>query len=314
MSDPELFGRVAVLFGGWSSEREISLRSGDCVLAGLQKAGVDAFGLDLDEPAKAIHVLSEASFDRAFIMLHGKGGEDGTIQGILETRGIPYTGSGVLGASLTMDKLLTKRIWLSENLPTPRFIELHRGFDADYVAENLGLPLAVKPALEGSSIGISKVTSVGELPSAWEKAAQRGGKVFAERWIEGDEYTVAFVGDQIFSPIRVELQREFYDYRAKYKDDGTHLVFADDLSVACVARLQGLAWIAAELLDVRGWGRVDLLRDTGGKFWLLEVNTVPGMTDHSLVPTAAKHDNFDFERLTLEILATSGNQVRRVST
>ncbi len=305
MLDKNTFGKVAVVYGGWSSEREISLQSGKSVLESLLQSGVQAVGLDVKDSADFQQALNEVRPDRVFIALHGKGGEDGVIQGLLEAMRIPYTGSGILGTSLSINKLASKCIWQNKRLPTPEFIDLGEGFDVENVVSILGLPLAVKPAYEGSSIGISQVTTPEELRSAWESARRHSDIVFAERWVDGNEYSVAFVGDKIFSPIQLHTLNDFYDYQAKYVNNCTKYVCPASLSVERTTALQTLAWRAAQALGVDGWGRVDLRCDINGDFWLLEVNTVPGMTNHSLVPMAAQEADLDFECLVLKILATS---------
>ena len=305
MLDPKSLKRVAVLCGGWSSERDISLESGAAVAAGLQKAGVAAFEMDLPEPRAAIDALRGADIDCAFIALHGTGGEDGVIQSILESLKIPYTGSGTLASAVAMNKLISKRIWLSRGLPTPSFIELYEGFDDAYVVDRLGLPLAVKPVAEGSSIGVTSIRDAGRLKAAWQNAVQYGGAAFAESWIDGEEYSVAFVGERIFPPVQLKTSREFYDYKAKYRSSDTQYLCPAELDLRETTRMQALAWSAAEVLQISGWARVDLRRDGNGKCWLLEVNTVPGMTEHSLVPLSAKAEQIDFEQLTLEILSTA---------
>ncbi len=299
------FGRVAVLMGGWSQEREISLQSGRAVLAALERAGVDAFAVDLKHGAELAE-LGRGRCDRAFIVLHGCGGEDGVVQGALEALHIPYTGSGVLGSALAMNKCMSKRMWQQRGLPTPDFMELAHGFDPDEVAATLGLPLAVKPALEGSSLGVSRVDAAAQLLPAWTEAARYAGPIIAERWISGEEYAVGFLGERVLAPVKLEYDdHEFYDYAAKYEDRGTRYLCPGDLSPGETAQLQSLSYLAAAALDVTGWGRTDLRRDEQGGFWLLEVNTVPGMTGHSLVPKAAQAEGMDFEQTVLEILATS---------
>ena len=308
------FGRVAVLMGGWSRERDISLRSGQAVLASLQRAGVDAFALELSDGAGFVELagLDRERCDRAFIALHGRGGEDGVVQGALEALRVPYTGSGVLGSALAMNKIMSKRLWRQMGLPTPGFLELAPGFVPEDVIESLGLPLAVKPALEGSSLGVSRVESAAQLPQAWEEASRYDCPVIAERWIEGEEYAAGFIGDRVLTPVKLEYgAHEFYDYHAKYEDGGTRYLCPDGLSLVEIARVQALAWRAADALGVTGWGRADLRRDRAGKFWLLEVNTAPGMTEHSLVPKAAQAEGMDFDRTVLEILATSLNGEER---
>ena len=307
MLDKQSFGKVAVLFGGWSAEREISLASGSAILKSLQENNVDVFGIDAKTPSGMVSELLKSKPDRVFIAIHGRGGEDGVTQGVLETMNIPYTGSGVFGSSLSLDKLASKQIWSANDLPTPKVVELYEGFDEEYIVETLGLPLAVKPRLEGSSLGISKVDCVEDLLPAWQKAAVYG-EVLAECWIIGEEYSVAFVRDRIFPAIALKTDTEFYDYDAKYKNGHTHFICPAHLEAAKMADLQYLVWTAAEALNIKGWGRIDLVCDEKGKFWLLEANTVPGMTSHSLVPLAAQQDNVSFNQLTLQILATSNER------
>ncbi len=297
---PEDFGRVAVLMGGWSSEREISLRSGMAVLEALQRRGIDAHGIDVDRNID--QVLRHGDFDRVFNLLHGPGGEDGVIQGLLEIMELPFTGSGVAASALTMDKAMTKRVWQAAGMPTPPFVELTVESDWPEVVAKLGLPLIVKPAREGSSIGMSRVTSLDELPAAWEKAARTGHRVFAEKWIRGGEYTVAIVGDQALPLIKVETPRAFYDFEAKYDSDQTRYLCPCGLDYVEEDALQKLSLEAFELLGCEGWGRVDLMLDENHQPWLIEVNTVPGMTDHSLVPKAAAAIGVDFETLVVHIL------------
>ena len=297
--------QVAVLCGGWSSERDISLASGNAVVEGLKKSGVAAFKIDLPDPRQAIEILRETDVDYAFITLHGTGGEDGMIQSILESLKIPYTGSGILASAVAMNKLISKRVWISEGLPTPSFVELYEGFDSQYVVEHLGLPLAVKPVSEGSSLGITCVKNCDQLTAAWEKAAQYGSSVFAENWIDGEEYSVAFVGKNIFPPVHLKTNRDFYDYQAKYQASDTQYICPADLDLSVLTEMQTLAWSAAEVLKIRGWGRIDLRREENGKCWLLEANTVPGMTTHSLVPISAKAEQINFDQLTLKILTAN---------
>lgn len=301
--DAGAFGKVAVLMGGWSAEREISLQSGRAVLAGLTARGVRAEGIDVGRDV--VRRLLEGGYERAFVILHGRGGEDGVIQGALEALGIPYTGSGVLGCALAMDKLRTKQLWSAVGLPTPPFVCL--GTEAELAAapDALGLPLIVKPVHEGSSLGMTKVDDAGALPRAWREARALDDGVFAERWIEGEEYTVALLGDQALPLIRVDTPREFYDYAAKYKATDTRYVCPCGLSAAEEARLGRLALQAFAALGCSGWGRVDLIRDRDGRPWLIEANTVPGMTDHSLVPMAAEAAGLDFGDLVWRILETS---------
>jgi D-alanine-D-alanine ligase len=290
--------------GGRSAEREISLKSGAAVLAALRAQDVDAQGVDVGRAV--IAQLDGAGFERAFIALHGRGGEDGVIQGVLETLGIPYTGSGVLGSALCMDKVMTKRVWLGAGLPTPRFALLGRDPDPEAVCERLGLPLIVKPALEGSSIGMSKVDSADGLQEAWRSAACLGGAVMAETWIQGEEYTVAVLGGEALPTIRLETPRSFYDFEAKYAATDTRYLIPCGLGRGQERSLQDLALRAFSVTGASGWGRVDLMRDRQGQAWLIEVNTVPGMTDHSLVPMAAAAAGIDFHELVLRILDTAG--------
>ncbi len=295
-------GRVAVLMGGWSSEREISLKSGEAVLQALRHRGVDAHPVEVGRDVA--HRLLEGGFQRAFVMLHGRGGEDGVIQGLLESLGIPYTGSGVLGSALSMDKLRSKRVWQAEGLPTLPLVRLGEKNGAE-VIERLGLPLAVKPAREGSSIGISKVTDPDGLLPAWREAARHDPLVIAEPWIEGAEYTVGILNGVALPVIRIEVAAEFYDYHAKYRAEETRYHCPSGLSEAQEREMQQLALHAFEVLGGEGWGRVDLLRDGAGDVWLMESNTLPGMTDHSLVPMAAKAAGIDFDELVWRILVDS---------
>ncbi|MFW6346617.1 MAG: D-alanine--D-alanine ligase, partial [Halomonas sp.] len=272
-------GFVAVLYGGSSAEREVSLKSGAAVLAALQRAGVDAVGYD---PADGGLVGLEAlAPDRVFIALHGRGGEDGTLQGALELLGIPYTGSGVLASALGMDKQRTKLVWQALGLPTPASVMLAPGADWQAVVERLGLPLIVKPVHEGSTLGITIVDSAEALAMAYHEAARFDARVMAERFIEGLEYTVSLLGDQVLPAIRVEVPGGFYDYAAKYLSDTTRYHLPCGLSNDEEAELAALSREAFLAIGAEGWGRVDVMRDRDGRFWLIEVNTSPGMTDHS---------------------------------
>lgn len=296
-------GRVVVLYGGDSAEREVSLKSGAAVLAALQRAGVDALGYD---PAEGGLVGLEAlNPDRVFIALHGRGGEDGTLQGALELLGIPYTGSGVLASALGMDKQRTKLVWQALGLPTPESEMLGPDSDWTAVVARLGLPLIVKPVHEGSTLGITIVDSAEDLARAYREAARFDPRVMAERFIRGEEYTVSLLGDQVLPAIRVEAAGGFYDYEAKYLSDETLYHLPCGLGEAEEAELAELSRRAFEVVGGEGWGRVDVMRDGEGRFWLIEVNTSPGMTDHSLVPQAAAHVGIDFEALVLRILATT---------
>lgn len=296
------FGKVAVLMGGASAEREISLKSGAAVLAALQRRRVDAHALDPD--ARVLQLLHDAQFDRAFVILHGRGGEDGVIQGALETIGMPYTGCGVLASALAMDKFRCKLLWQGVGLPTPPFVLLCGEEDLT-VAAGLGFPLMVKPVREGSSIGMGRAEDEAQLRAAWKLAARFDALVLAERWIDGDEYTCAVLGDQALPIIRLETPRTFYDYEAKYSANTTRYHCPSGLSGGQEARFRALSLEAFQVLDASGWGRVDLLVDAQGDPWLLEINTVPGMTDHSLVPMAAKAAGIDFDELVWRILETA---------
>ena len=300
---PAAFGRVAVLFGGKSAERPVSLKSGAAVLAALQEAGVDAFGIDVGDDL--LQRLSSEKIDRAFIVLHGRGGEDGTMQGLLECAGIPYTGSGVLASALAMDKLRTKQVWQSLGLPTPRHAVLASVADCEKAASELGFPLIVKPAHEGSSIGMAKVDSVAALVEAWQSAAQFDSQVLVEQWIKGPEFTVAVLRGEVLPPIGLGTPHSFYDYDAKYLANDTQYRIPCGLSAAKEAELKALTARACEAVGTQGWARVDVMQDADGRFWLLEVNTVPGMTDHSLVPMAAKAVGLEFIDLVQAILADS---------
>ncbi|MES2771963.1 MAG: D-alanine--D-alanine ligase [Pseudomonadota bacterium] len=301
-ADAKSFGKVAVLFGGRSVERGISLLGGARVLAALLRQGIDAHAFD---PAE--RQLSDLSaFDRAFIMLHGRYGEDGTIQGALELMGIPYTGSGVMASALGMDKWRTKLLWHSAGLPIPAYALLSAETDFDALAHTLGLPLFVKPAREGSSIGITKVKQASELPTAYHAAAQYDPMVLAEQAVLGGEYTVAILGNQSLPVIKIEVANEFYDYDAKYLRNDTRYLCPCGLSPEREAALRAQALHAFHLIGGRGWGRVDFLLDhasAGAAAYLLEVNTVPGMTDHSLVPMAAQAAGISYDELVVRILA-----------
>lgn len=301
--DPKTFGRVAVLFGGKSAEREVSLKSGNAVLSALQAAGVDAFGIDVGDDFLAR--LNSEKIDRAFIVLHGRGGEDGSMQGLLECAGIPYTGSGILASALAMDKLRTKQVWHSLGLPTPRHAVLTSQADCEAAATELGFPLIVKPAHEGSSIGMAKVESVEALVAAWQDAARYDSQVLVEQWIAGPEYTIAVLRGEVLPPIGLGTPHTFYDYDAKYLADDTQYRIPCGLSPEKEAELKALTARACEAVGTQGWARADVMQDASGQFWLLEVNTVPGMTDHSLVPMAARAAGLDFQQLVLAILADS---------
>lgn len=304
--EAQLFGKVAVLMGGDSAEREISLRSGTEVLKGLIQAGVDAFSIDLcADGADPVAQLLTAQFDRAFLILHGRGGEDGTLQGLLEMMKKPYTGSGVAASALGMDKLRCKQLWMGADFPTPIFAELSIETDLEQVAQQLGFPMMVKPVHEGSSIGMSRVSSLEQLQAAYAEAARYDNQVIAEQWIQGAEYTVAILNDGALPVIRLETTHEFYDFDAKYAANDTRYLFDHQLSEDRHEELQDLAKRAFKAVGCRGWGRVDLMMDSQGQFQLLEVNTLPGMTDHSLVPMAARQSGLSFAQLVVEILRTA---------
>ena len=295
------FGRVAVLMGGTAAEREVALKSGRAVLEGLQRCGVDVHAIDVRGP-EVLATLAGGGFDRVFIVLHGRGGEDGVIQGALEVLGLPYTGSGVMGSAIGMDKLRTKLVWEGMGLPTPGFVLLRGECDLNTAAE-LGFPLMVKPAREGSSIGMTKATTPENLEAAWRTAREYDSEVLAEHWITGAEYTVAVLGEQALPVIKLETPHEFYDYNAKYFADDTRYLIPCGLDPEREGEIQALAVQAFKAVGAHGWGRVDLMMDDEGRPWLIEVNTVPGMTDHSLVPMAAKARGIDFDELVWRILA-----------
>jgi len=294
------FGKVAVLLGGKSAEREVSLKSGGMVLKALRAKGVDAHAFDPKE--RDFAALEKERFERVFIALHGRFGEDGTVQGILEWLGIPYTGSGVLASALALDKLRTKRIWQAERLPTPPYAVLDRNTDLRAVARKLGLPLMVKPASEGSSIGMSKVRAAGALDEAYALAANYDRVVIAEKFIAGIELTVGILGEQVLPIIKLETPRDFYDYEAKYIADDTRYLVPSGLSPKKEAEVQALCMKAFRTLGCQGWGRVDLMLNKQGRPYLLEINTSPGMTDHSLVPMAARAVGLSYEELCVRIL------------
>jgi len=297
------FGRVAVIYGGLSAEREISLRSGAEVLKGLQMAGVDAFGIDLGGSGEnPLAQLMSTEFDRAFLVLHGRGGEDGTIQGALEMMGKPYTGSGVAASALGMDKLRTKQLWHGGGLTTPAFVMIDLHTDLAQVVEKLGFPIMIKPVHEGSSIGMARVSNADELAAAVAQARRYDSCILAERWISGPEYTIGVLDGQALPIIRLETPHTFYDYNAKYQAKDTRYLFDTQLSAAEEAELKALVEQAFALVGCRGWGRIDVMLDEQGCFQLLEVNTAPGMTDHSLVPMAAREAGINFAELVVRIL------------
>jgi D-alanine-D-alanine ligase len=303
VTDPRDFGRVAVLLGGRSAEREISLKSGRAVLAALRERGVDAHPVDPRDDG--IAALFGGGFDRACIMLHGRGGEDGTIQGALDWHGMPYTGSDVLGSALSMDKLRSKWLWQTLGLLTPRYALVTDDTDLGALASDLGLPIAMKPAREGSSLGMTKVTNRDQLARAFADARALDSVVLAERWIVGAEYTASILDGQVLPLIRLETPRTFYDFDAKYMANTTRYHCPCGLGAEHERALAKVCLQAFEAVGASGWGRVDFMLDESGRPWLLEVNTVPGMTDHSLVPMAAKVAGLDFGALSWRILETS---------
>jgi D-alanine-D-alanine ligase len=303
VTDAKEFGRVAVLFGGTSSEREISLRSGTACLAALQKRGVDAH--EFDPRDKPLAELITRKFDRVFIALHGPGGEDGTLQGALEFLGLPYTGSGVMGSAIGMDKLRTKRLAQAVGIPTTDYMVLRSPADLDNCIERLGLPMIVKPATQGSSVGMTKVEKADQLLGAYQAAALLEPDVFAEPWITGAEYTVAILQGRALPSIRIETPATFYDYQAKYFRTDTKYFCPSGLSPEAEKHLANLAQGTFTAVGAEGWGRADFMMDKAGKPYLLEINTVPGMTDHSLVPMAALALDINFEQLVWQVLETS---------
>ncbi|MBP7370706.1 MAG: D-alanine--D-alanine ligase [Arenimonas sp.] len=304
IQNPEQFGRVAVLMGGTSSEREVSLNSGANVLEALLSQGINAFAVDGVQAL--LLLLNEHKVDRVFNILHGNkgGGEDGVLQGLLEAYGIPYTGSNVLGSSLSMDKIRSKQIWLSMGLPTPRYVRLEPGADVVAAAHQLGLPIIVKPSCEGSSVGISRVFKEQDLTAAIELANAYPGELLMEQMVVGQEFTVAILGETVLPSIRIVPAGEYYDYHAKYIADDTQYL-CPGLQEEQEQTIAKLALSAFQALGCRGWGRVDVMRDQNGKFYLLEVNTAPGMTSHSLVPKAAQQVGIDFPSVCWLVLETS---------
>lgn len=294
------FGKVAVLLGGKSAERDVSLDSGKAVLEALVRSGVTAEAFDPKERS----VTELVHYDRAFIVLHGRGGEDGQIQGVLEWLNIPYTGTGVQGSAIGMDKVKTKQIWQGSELPTAPYRIVSQHTDLNEVVTSLGLPLIIKPVHEGSSVGMSKVEKVEDLASAIEKAIQHDAVVMAEKWITGREYTISFLNGQPLPVIRLQPPADvaFYDYDAKYMRNDVEYGIPSGLSLEDEKRLQDLCLNAFQAVGASGWGRIDAMQDEQGNFWLLEVNTVPGMTSHSLVPKAANAVGYSFDELCVAIL------------
>jgi D-alanine-D-alanine ligase len=297
------FGHVALLYGGWSAERAISLNSGSAVLKALEEKGVNVTALDAGRDVAT--ELARGNFDRAFIILHGRGGEDGQVQGLLEVMGLPYTGSDVMASAICMNKLMTKRIWRGAQMPTPAYRIINQSTDLDQLAEELGLPMIIKPANEGSSIGMNKVESVDQLRIAYQEAAQYDCDVFAEQWVTGKEYTVSVLGGEALPAIRLSTPKAFYNYEAKYESNDTEYLCPCGLPAEQERTMQQLALEAFDICGASGWGRVDLMLDEQGRPYLIEINTVPGMTDHSLVPMAARQAGIEFDDLVIRILETT---------
>lgn len=302
-SNKAKFGRVGLLYGGTSSEREVSLMSGTAILSALQNLDVDVVAIDVQHDL--LQILPGHNLDRVFIALHGPGGEDGTLQGALEYLGLPYTGSGVMASALAMDKLRCKQMWQGIGLATADFAVLDEQSDWTYVMESLGGKVMVKPASEGSSLGMSRAETPAQLRQAWQHAAEFDMTVIAEPLLEGAEYTVAILGDQALPSIRIFTDDVFYDYHAKYFSDDTQYQCPSDLSAEREAEICKLSLAAFNTVGCSGWGRVDLMVDGSDRFQLLEVNTSPGMTSHSLVPMAAEASGLNFEQLVLAILEES---------
>jgi D-alanine-D-alanine ligase len=303
VSQPSEFGRVAVLFGGSSAEREVSLISGKAVSAGLTRRGVAV--TEFDPAKRPLSDLASLKIDRVWIALHGPGGEDGTLQGALDFMGMPYTGSGVMGSAIGMDKLRTKRLAQSLGIPTADFVVLKDAHDLDMALERLGLPMIVKPGSQGSSVGMARVEKGQELPEAWKNALRVDPVVFAEPWITGGEYTVSILQGEALPSIRIETPRTFYDYEAKYLSNDTKYFCPSGLSAQAEQHLAKLALASFDACGAEGWGRADFMMDKTGRPMLLEINTVPGMTDHSLVPMAARTAGIDFDELVWRVLETS---------
>ena len=299
--DPEAFGRVAVLYGGHSAEREVSLITGERVHAALIRVGVKCQLIDTRDDV--LSQLLAYRPDCAFIALHGRGGEDGSMQGLLETMGISYVGSGVMASALAMDKYRCKLLWQAIGLPTPEFFLVNDGDDLE-LAESM-VPAFVKPALEGSSVGVARVNRREDLAAACEAAGKHNGPVLVEAFVDGPEFTVGILNGQALPVIKIEADGEFYDYQAKYLSDNTRYCLPCGLSATKEQELQAVALTAFEALGCSGWGRVDFMQDRQGRFWLLEVNTIPGMTEHSLVPMAAADAGLSFDELVIEILHTA---------
>lgn len=299
--DVKLFGKVAVLMGGRSAEREISLMSGKEVFESLKRSGVDAHAVDVND--ESLKRLSQQNFDRAFNILHGRYGEDGAIQGFLETIHLPYTGSGIAASSLAMDKVRTKQIWQAVELPTLPFAIINKDSNHQEIIKNFGLPLCVKPVHEGSSNGVSRVNTIEELPAAFAAAKKFNDDVMVEPWIVGREFTVGLLDNIALPVIEIKPAAGFYDYHAKYFSNDTQYLCPCDLPKADEAYLKDVALKAFHVIGCYGWARIDFLQDKAGKFYLTEANTIPGMTTHSLVPKAARCFGIDFDELNLRILS-----------
>lgn len=300
MTNASKFGKVAVLFGGKSAEREVSLASGKAVLEALLHSGVNAEGFDPQDRS----VTELTQYDRTFIVLHGRGGEDGQIQGALEWLGVPYTGTGVQGSAIGMDKIKTKQIWQGSELPTAPYRIVAKDSNLQDVVDSIGLPFIIKPVHEGSSIGMSKVEKIEDFALAIEKATQHDAVVMAEKWITGREFTIVILNNQALPVIRLQPPEDvaFYDYEAKYTRNDVEYGIPCGLTPEDEKRLQALSLRAFQAVGASGWGRIDAMQDEEGNFWLLEVNTVPGMTSHSLVPKAAQAVGYSFESLCVAIL------------
>ena len=297
------FGKVAVLMGGDSAEREISLESGNAVHSALLKIGIDSHIIDYQKDS--FEQLTNNNFDRVFLALHGRGGEDGIIQKKLESIGIPYTGSDASSSALAMDKIKSKSIWRDGGLSTPNTIEINKNTNWDNVVEQIGLPIMIKPVREGSSFGAAKVEQKENLFLAWKNASQFDDRVMAESWVEGSEYTVPILNKIVLPMIKLETKQEFYNYDAKYNDKDTKYICPCGLDKVFESTIGEISKKACELLGISGWSRVDLMIDANQQEWLIEVNTIPGMTSHSLVPMSAKKAGISFEQLVTQILATS---------
>ncbi|UXD86795.1 D-alanine--D-alanine ligase [Thalassolituus hydrocarboniclasticus] len=301
-------GKIAVLMGGTSAERAVSLKSGQAVYSALQQSGADVIAIDVQ--AHAIEQLTNVDFDVAFIALHGRGGEDGTIQGVLEWLDKPYTGSGVMASALAMDKWRTKLIWQAAGLPTPKAFLLNEDSDWSQLIAELNADAIVKPAREGSSIGMRKVHTAEELQDSFNFAREYDGLVLAESWVKGAEFTVAIVDGKALPAIQLKTSHAFYDYDAKYQANDTQYLLPCGLSAEKEQELQQLALKAFDVIGGQGWGRIDVMQDQNGRFWLLEANTSPGMTDHSLVPMAAAAVGMSFPELVVHLLTEARGRVR----